>query len=145
LTPQALKARLAHSYLWMSGNTVLCRPRLCSGLAAFGPGSAWHTEWFALLVVALRHGACVVPATLALMRERPATYSRSGMLDLCSNAKFCGPFAAAIKDPQYGDVARPSDHARPLLSPFGDLMLRVLAGDRKVLDLASRFGYLIGV
>ncbi len=139
LTPQELNARLARSYLWMSGNTVLCRRDALLAAGGFRPELRWHTEWFVYWVVALRHGACVVPATLALMRERPATYSRSGMLDPVQQRQVLRALAAAIKDRQYGDVA-PTFRSRPaLLSPFGDLMLRVLVGDRKYWDLACRY------
>src|SRR5882724_10226838 len=129
LTPQALKARLARSYLWMSGNTVLCRRDALLKAGGFRPELYWHTEWFAYWVVALRHGACAVPATLAMMRERASTFSRSGMADPIRQRQVLRSLAGAIKDPQYRDVAEIFRSRPSLLSPFGDSMLRILAGN----------------
>lgn len=139
LAPDSLKTRLARSYLWMSGNTVLARRDAVLAAGGFRPELKWHSEWFVFYVVALRHGACVLPETLALIRERPQTYSRAGMSDPIQQAAVLKALAAAITDPQYRDVA-PVFRARPaLLSPFGILMLRVLLRRPTYWDLGWRY------
>jgi glycosyltransferase involved in cell wall biosynthesis len=139
LTPQALRARLRRSYLWMSGNTVLARRDALFEAGGFRPELRWHADWFAYYVVALRYGACVVPETLALMRERAATFSRSGMARRQTQREVLRALAAALREPAYRDVA-PAFWARPcLLSPFGRLMLTVLARDPRNWPLAWRY------
>jgi len=45
----------------------------------FDPELRWHADYFSFWVVALRNGACFIPETLALMRQRELTYSSAGM------------------------------------------------------------------
>jgi glycosyltransferase involved in cell wall biosynthesis len=74
LSPAALEQRMRWAYLPMTSNAVVVRR---SALLASGgyPGqleSEWYADSFAYRAVALRHGACVVPEPLALMRVVPA-------------------------------------------------------------------------
>jgi putative sugar O-methyltransferase len=79
ISPTQLVNRLQESYLWMSGNTVLARRSVLLEMGGFNSQLKWHADWFAFYAMAIKHGACVIPETLAQMRERPNTYSQSGM------------------------------------------------------------------
>lgn len=139
LSPDGLRARLTRSYLWMSGNTVLARRDAVLEAGGFRPELRWHADWFAYYVVAIRHGACLVPEMLAQMRERPATYSRSGMSDPRTQHQVLRTLAATICDPAHRDVAT-FVRARPcLLSPFGRPMLKALAASPHTWPLAWRY------
>jgi glycosyltransferase involved in cell wall biosynthesis len=139
LSPDDLRTRLARSYLWMSGNTVLARRDALLAAGGFRPELRWHADWFAYYVVALRHGACVVPETLALMRERAQTYSRVGMREPIAQRAVLRAISAALHEPGHRDVARVF-RARPcLLSPFGRPMLDALVRDPRDWPLAWRY------
>ena len=139
LTVEALRARLARSYLWMSGNTVLARRAALIESGGFRPELRWHADWFAYYVIALRHGACVVPETLAHMRERPATFSRSGMGSSRTQYRVLRALATVLSEPAYRDVARAVRERPCLLSPFGRLMLGALAASPRTWSLAWRY------
>lgn len=79
ISPAQLVNRLQESYLWISGNTVLARRSILLEMGGFYSQLKWHADWYAFYAMAIKHGACVIPETLAQMRERPNTYSQSGM------------------------------------------------------------------
>ena len=135
LSPEALISRLKRSYLWMSGNTVLARRDALIDAGGYPSELEWHSEWFIYYVLALRYGACVIPETLAMMREVPATYSRSGMADAERQRKVLTALARRIKSPGYGDIARIFRTRPCLFSPFQRQMLRVLAARPQFWDL----------
>jgi glycosyltransferase involved in cell wall biosynthesis len=139
LSVPALRARLARSYLWMSGNTVLARRDALLEAGGFRPALRWHADWFAYYVVALRHGACLVPEMLAQMRERPATFSRSGMSSTRTQFRVLRALADVLADPAFRDVALVVRERPCLLSPFGRLMLAALAASPRSWPLAWRY------
>ena len=114
-----LAALLRRHYLWISGNTVMARRSALLEMGGFEQSLRWHADWFAYYAVALRYGACVIPEILALMRERPGTYSGSGISDPVQQSKVFSAILDIIKLPKYRDllpifIRRPS-----LLSLFG--------------------------
>ena len=139
LNPEQLIERLRRSYLWMSGNTVVVRRDALLEAGGFMPELEWHSEWFVYYVVALRHGACVIPDTLAMMREVPGTYSASGMGDPKRQRKVLKAMVAVLKAPQHRDVL-PLFRRRPVLfSPMGRQILYVLASSPRRIDLFVPF------
>lgn len=131
LSPKELFNRLDQSYLWMSGNTVVVRRDLIHKYGGFPESLRWHSEWFIFYVIALRHGACSLPDTLAMMRERQNTYSNTGMHNSKQQRQVLQSLASIIYSPQYGDLY-PIFLKRPcLLSPFGKKMIWALLSNRK--------------
>lgn len=126
LAPHELRERLRYNYLWMSGNTVVVRRDALLAAGAFRPELAWHTEWFVFYLVALRHGACLIPETLALMRQVPNTYSHAGMKSLRRQMGVLRAMVRAIHEPALQDVAQAFRNRPFLLSPFGLPILAVL-------------------
>jgi hypothetical protein len=47
-------------------------------LGGFDSRLKWHADWYTFYALAIKHGACVIPDTLAQLRERPNTYSQAG-------------------------------------------------------------------
>jgi putative sugar O-methyltransferase len=141
LTPEALRERLVRSYLWMSGNTVVARREAVLAEGGFPAELRWHAEWFVYYVIALRYGAVVIPETLALMREGTGAHGSAGMWDPIRQRPVLGAMVRTLKSLRYRDVAE-TFRARPmLLSPFGGLMLRVLATNPSWWDLGWRYLY----
>ena len=141
LTPEALRQRLALSYLWMSGNTVVARREAVLAEGGFPPELRWHADWFVYYVIALRYGAVVIPETLALMREGTGEHGSAGMWDPIRQRPVLEAMIRTLKSPRYRDIAE-TVRARPmLLSPFGGLMLRVLVAHPRWWDLGWRYLY----
>jgi glycosyltransferase involved in cell wall biosynthesis len=139
LGPDQLLERLRRSYLWMSGNTVVVRRAALLEAGGFRPALRWHSEWLVYYVVALRYGACAIPETLAMMRERLGTYSATGMNNPQQQREVLRAMVEVIRSPEYRDVL-PVFRRRPvLLSPLGRQMLYVLGSSLRSVDLAVPF------
>ncbi|MGZ5234420.1 MAG: putative sugar O-methyltransferase, partial [Burkholderiales bacterium] len=119
ISPEALHALLARHYLWMSGNTVLAKRSALLEMGGFERSLRWHSDWFGFYVVALRYGACVIPETLALMRERKDTYSRTGMEDPVQQSAVLRAIFDQMKSPKYRDLASIFRTRPTLLSVLG--------------------------
>src|SRR5262249_15200989 len=92
----------------------------------FDSGLRWHADHFAFAVVALRHGTCCIPETLALMRQRDATYSSMGMAKLGEQRATLGRLADKLTMKGWHDIGIAVLGCPSLLSPFGGLMLQAL-------------------
>ncbi len=135
-----LNKRFAQSHLWMSANTVVARRDALLAIGGFDAKLRWHADWFAYYVILLRHGACVIPETLAIMRERPETFSRIGMRSRDQQRRTLINMVSMLHEPQYNDIrafilCRPS-----ILSPYGKHMLYVLLREPRYWRLAVPFG-----
>jgi hypothetical protein len=119
LTPQEITAILRKHYIWMSGNTVVARRSALLEMNGFEESLRWHADWFAYYAVALRYGACVIPDTLALMRERLETYSGGGIADKQQQARVLKAIFDTINSPKYRDLLAIFRSAPSLLSLFG--------------------------
>lgn len=127
LRPQDLLDRLQRSYLWMSGNTVVAKRTALLEMGGFLHNLRWHADWFAFYAIALRYGVCIIPETLAMMRERPNTYSQKGMSDKFAQYRVLSAVADMIYDYDNKDITTSFIKAPCLLSPFGSDMLIALA------------------
>lgn len=118
-SPRQLVEALREKYIWMSGNTVVVRRAALLEMGGFEPALRWHADWFAYYVVALRYGACVIPETLALMRERKGTYSGGGISDPLQQNRVLAALLGLIKSPKYRDLLRVFSRRPSLLALFG--------------------------
>ena len=75
LSPEMLRERLQRSHLWISANTAMASRTALLQAGGFDQELRWHADYFGFLAVALRHGVCCIPETLAAMRQRDQTYS----------------------------------------------------------------------
>ncbi|HEY7664512.1 MAG TPA: TIGR00180 family glycosyltransferase [Xanthobacteraceae bacterium] len=125
-SPEMLRQRLQQSYLWISANTVVARRTALLDAGGFNQELRWHADHFGFLVVALRHGACCIPETLALMRQRHQTYSSEGMAKHKEQRAILGRFADKLTTKRWRDIGIAALRCPSLLSPFGGLMLQAL-------------------
>ena len=126
LSPEGLRERLQRSYLWISANTVMAsRAALMQG-GGFDQELRWHADHFSFMAVALRCGACCIPETLALMRQRDQTYSSAGMAKRNEQRVTLGRFADKLTSRGWRDVGIAALRCPSLLSPFGSLMCEAL-------------------
>jgi glycosyltransferase involved in cell wall biosynthesis len=119
LSPEQLTKILRRHYLWMSGNTVLARRDALLEIGGFEADLRWHADWFAYYVIALRHGACMIPETLAMMRERTGTYSATGVQNRASQRRVLTALMDMIKSDKYRDLLPIFKSCPSLFSPFG--------------------------
>jgi hypothetical protein len=122
-SPAQLRDRLRQRYLWMSGNTVAARRDALLAMGGFDASLRWHADWFAYYAIALRHGACAIPETLAILRERPATYSSGGMRDRAAHDAVLQRIVSVLGQPENRDLYEAVRECPSLLSPFGARLL----------------------
>jgi glycosyltransferase domain-containing protein len=125
-SPEALRERLQRSYLWMSANTVVVSRAALLKSAGFDGQLRWHADHFAFITVALRHGVCCIPETLAVMRQRDQTYSSTGMAKRDEQLATLGRLADKLTTKGWRDIGIAALRCPSLLSPFGGLMLEAL-------------------
>jgi glycosyltransferase domain-containing protein len=122
-SPSELRTRLQRSYLWLSANTVMARRSAVLAAGGFDPALRWHADYFTSWVVALRHGACSIPETLAAMRVREQTYSSSGMSNRSQQLATLGRMADKLTHKGIRDIGLAYLRCPALLSPFGALAI----------------------
>jgi hypothetical protein len=156
-SPRELREVLRRRYLWISGNTVVARRDALLAMGGFDARLRWHADWFAFYAVALRHGACSIPETLAMMRERDQTYSGDGMIDRTAQRVVLRAVIDVIRAPENRDLYEVFRKCPSLLSPFGGRMLVANAVrastwhlmlslfvwllPRKLKDIRAQFGF----
>ena len=79
--PADLERRMRRAYLPMTSNSVIVRRAALLASGGYRTRLEWYADSFAYTIIALRHGACVVPQTLALLRANPESYSARGRRD----------------------------------------------------------------
>jgi glycosyltransferase domain-containing protein len=126
LSPERLRERLQRSYLWISANTVMASRLALMQAGGFDQELRWHADHFSFMAVALRHGACCIPETLALMRQRSQTYSSVGMAKLNEQRVILGRLADKLTTKGWRDIGISALRCPSLLSPFGSLMCEAL-------------------
>jgi len=140
--PAELARILRKHYLWMSGNTVVARRAALLEQGGFQRALRWHADWFAYYAIALRYGACVIPETLALMRERRATYSATGIRNRAEQDRVLRAILDAFTSLKYADIGRVLQRSPSLLSPFGrQVVLSSLKSPRYWLMAARLFAW----
>lgn len=75
ITPVATRVALHQTGSWMQGNTVVFQREALIQAGGYYSELGPYSDGFIHEVLALRHGACFVPETLAAWRRIPHTYS----------------------------------------------------------------------
>jgi glycosyltransferase domain-containing protein len=140
LSPQMLRDRLQHSHLWISANTAMASRTALMQAGGFDAELRWHADYFSFLAVALRHGAVCIPETLALMRQRPQTYSSEGMANRNEQRAILGRLADKLTTKGWRDLGITVLRCPSLLSPFGALMLEALLRRPRRWPFAATYG-----
>ena len=77
VNPIEARRQLFRQGSWMQGNTVIFRRQALIAAGGFLPRLGSYTDGFIHEVLALRHGACFIPESLAAWRKLPESYSAS--------------------------------------------------------------------
>jgi glycosyltransferase domain-containing protein len=140
LSPADLRERLQRSYLWISANAVMASRTALVRAGGFDPELRWHADYFGFWVLALRHGACSIPETLALMRQREQTYSSAGMARHKEQRATLGRLADKLTMGGWRDIGVVVLRSPSLLSPFGGAMLATLLRKPRRWPFAVTYG-----
>jgi len=133
--PDELRQRFRDRYLWMSSNTVVARRSAVQAAGGFLPELEWHADWFVFYAVALRHGTCVVPEGLAVIRVNPGGYSDLGMKDPTRQRRVLRAIADTLKAPRNRGLLPVFRRYPALLSVFGREMVLALRTTPRHWDL----------
>ncbi len=102
--PEAVRARMAQSYFPPTSNSVVVRLWALKKVGYFRPALEWHSDWLAYNAVAVKFGSCVIPETLALIRERADSYSAEGRRAPEQQARVLNAMLDVIAEPGFEDV-----------------------------------------
>lgn len=105
LQPEDLITRMKRAYLPIAANTVIVKREALLSLHGYPRELEWLADSFLYAALALRHGTCVVPETLALIRTIPGSYSQS-MHDPARQPLVLGRMLDLLATPEYADIRR---------------------------------------
>lgn len=135
MAPRQVLERMRRAYLPISSNTVVVRRDALAAMDWYPQDLEWHSDSFAYTVIALRHGACVVADTIALIRANEGSYSAAGMRDEVRQTRVLTALRARLRQPDHRDIRRAFRAAPSNMSPWGTLMLRILLRHPRDWDL----------
>ena len=129
LSPQEYRRQLRGGIIWMSGNTVLVRRAAFVGAGGLMQELKWHSDWFVNLVVALRHGACVVPEVLSAIRvQREESFSAAAWHDPNAQDEVIRRVVTKCWSMRYADILWAFLRYPVLLSPLDRRVVPALLG-----------------
>ncbi len=102
--PKKLEELFRRDQLRFASHTVILRRSALIQAGGFILELKWCTDWFAMCVVAFRHGICFVPELLAVMRVHHTTYSAVGMRDLAAKREVLRRLPELLGRAEYQDV-----------------------------------------
>jgi glycosyltransferase involved in cell wall biosynthesis/uncharacterized coiled-coil DUF342 family protein len=135
MTPERIMRRMERAFLPITANSVVVRRDALLAIGGYLRALQWHSDHFAYLVVALRHGACVVPETLALIRAHPGSYSHGGMRDPVRQTVVLTAVLDILGRPDYRDIRRAFRRCPSNFSPWGIQMLELMLRRSRDWDL----------
>lgn len=139
MPPQAVEARMKRSYFPVSGNTVVANRSKLAQCGNFFKDLQWHSDHFAFNILALRYGACVVPDTLGLIRQRADSYSASGMRSLATQRPVLEAMLAILARDDFADVRHALQRAPSFYSVWGTAVLRLMMKRSSFWPTAARY------
>ncbi len=139
VTPAQLMRRMRQAYLPITSNSVVVRRDALLVMGGYPGELEWCSDSLAYMMIALRHGACVVPETLAVIRPSPTSYSSRGMRDVPRQRRVLGAILDLLGRPENRDVRRAFRACPSNFSPWQALMLRVQAGRPRDWDLLAPY------
>lgn len=129
LSPQEYRRQLRGGIIWMSGNTVLIRRKAFLEAGGLMQELKWHSDWFVNLVVALRHGACVVPEVLSAIRvQREDSFSAPARRDPRTQDEVIRQVVRTCWTARYADILWAFLRYPVLLSPLDRQVVPALLG-----------------
>ncbi len=101
----------------ITGHTSITRRAALDAVGGYRPELAWHTDWFAMHVMAFRFGISYVPGCRSLLRVHPSSYSAAGRKG-GRQARVLRRLLRLLRSKEYSDVL-PLFIASGVLRAFG--------------------------
>ena len=128
--------RMTHHRVYMCGGMTIINRAAFLELGGFSPALKWYSDWFCVLVLALRHGTCYIPEVLTTMRILPGAYSAPGTRNHATQDELFRQVFDLLRTGPYADVwASISESAA--LCVLGSQILRVLLTDSRYRHILS--------
>lgn len=126
-SPDAFReALLRQPYTVIPTNSTLIRRSALIEAGGLRPNLRWLTDWFALYVIAFRHGLCYVPQPFSSVRLSAGSFSATGMGQWRRLGPVLEELLALIHEPEFADIWE-GFRIPAVLAPFGCAGLYVLA------------------
>jgi glycosyltransferase involved in cell wall biosynthesis len=122
-----------HSYV-VPGNSSIWKREEFLKVGGYRNDLRWHSDWFTLQVVALRHGAYFMPETCAYTRWNPVSYSSMGQRHLAKQMVVLKELLRLVKEPQFRDVF-PRFQKGFVLSQFAPNLVRLVVQEPEFWEL----------
>ncbi|HTI51646.1 MAG TPA: glycosyltransferase, partial [Planctomycetaceae bacterium] len=117
-------ARPGHS-VTVPGNSAIWKRTEFLRAGGYRDDLRWHSDWFALQVVALRNGACFIPESLVYTRMERMSYSQAGQRLWDQQSKVLARLLQLVKSSEFRDVL-PRFQQGYLFSQFAPWIVRVV-------------------
>jgi glycosyltransferase involved in cell wall biosynthesis len=117
-------ARPGHS-VTVPGNSAIWKRSEFLRAGGYRDDLRWHSDWFALQVVALRNGACFIPESLVYTRMERMSYSQAGQRLWDQQSKVLARLLQLVKSGEFRDVL-PRLQQGYLFSQFAPWIVRVV-------------------
>lgn len=125
------------SYMYITGTPSIYRRSAFIEAGTHLPGLKWHGDWFACLVIALRHGICYIPEPLVKYRVSSSSYSSSSHRDRQVSRQSLEAILYTLKSPAYKDILPLVKQSCVLSWNFHLQMLTVMLSRRKYWEFIS--------
>jgi glycosyltransferase involved in cell wall biosynthesis len=107
------------------GNSAIWKKQDFLRAGGYREDLRWHSDWFSLQVVALRHGCCFIPESVIYTRMDQSSYSGAGQSLWEYESVILDRILRLLKSPEFQDVL-PLFQQGKLLSQFAPWMVRVI-------------------
>ncbi len=115
LTPKELARRMTNC--GVPGPSVWRRDAFLKA-GGYNPDLRWHCDWFALQVIAFRHGLCFLPEIYTVVRMVENSYSNNQHRAVETQRQVLQTLLRELQHPKYRDVV-PLFEKSNILSQFG--------------------------
>jgi len=139
LSPDELRTRMKEGYLPIASNTAVIRVDALREFGGFPAALRWFADSFTCTALAMRHGACVIPEPLALIRSRPESYSQT-MRDVPQQSKVLNALLGLLAQPELRDIRAFVKDCPSNLAVYDPLILRLLARRPRDWDFCVAYG-----
>lgn len=116
-TPEELPAILEGTHIFGAGAIIKKQSLVDAGGAI--AELRWHSDWFYLMTIAFRSGACFIPEGCVAVRTLENSYSSAGMRDRTQQVQVLQAIMRTLLRPEYQDVL-PSFIRSRSFNVFGD-------------------------
>ena len=104
IEPAGFVQLLRRNAFTFASQSVVYRREALLDVGGFREDLRWLADWFALHVLAFRHGACYIPETLAVFQVTATSYSATGPRDSAGQREVFRRAIELLDTPAYQDV-----------------------------------------